>query len=257
MSNIPLSQFNSEGLAEFRKLLGRATGLKISEAQSQLLSLLTDSRYSIPIGKEVAVNVFEALETRQDTATETQRLISAAEIDATLHSGHDNVFAWIAAAFLPSLCKKTKSGSLDPGREYRYILSRSSTDIYRHLVACPFWLMKRYGSMARIFLCQKAAVMPDIVEQIISRPWLADSHGVIEAIDTLYWDKKENGPKPRFTSTETVEEAIPGYAKKPPVPGTLRALESVLGQLQCTYDLRSMSASDILTKLPNEFDEWR
>jgi hypothetical protein len=44
--------------------------------------------------------------------------------------------------------------------------------------------------------------------------------------------------------------------KTVPDPGTLRALEMTLAQLQCNYDLRSMGAAQILEKLPAEFEAW-
>jgi hypothetical protein len=98
--------------------------------------------------------------------------------------------------------------------------------------------------------------MPEVVEQIVSRPALIDSPGVVELIDRLYWDESRNAPKEGFTATTRLKEPPPGYAKALPNPGTLRALEGTLGQLLCTYDLRSMSAEQIISKLPAEFDPW-
>ena len=98
--------------------------------------------------------------------------------------------------------------------------------------------------------------MPDVVEQIVSRPALIDSLGVIELMDRLYWDEAKNAPKESFTATTRIDNPPPGYAKTSPNPGTLRAFEWSLGQIQCTYDLRSMSAGQIMEKLPAEFDSW-
>ena len=254
---LPLSEFTAAGIREFQRLLGAAPGWSPAEVEEQVFEILGSKSAARVVAKEVSVPIFTELETRHDTAVKTQELLAAAGIKATMQSGHDNLFAWLAAAFLPSLCGRTSSGSLKVGATHRYVLSRSSSEMYRHLVACPYWLLETHGKASRIFLSQNASIMPDVVEQIVSRPWLIDSKGVVEVIDRLYWDDTKKTPKPKYTSTTSAEgEPLPGYAKKPPIPGSLRALESVLGQLQCTYDLRSMNADDILAKLPPEFDSW-
>ena len=98
--------------------------------------------------------------------------------------------------------------------------------------------------------------MPDAVEQIVSRPSLIESRGVVELIDQLYWDETEGCPKKGFVNKRAVDAPAPGYAASVPEPGNLRALESTLGQLQCTHDLRSMTAEQIRERLPAEFAAW-
>ena len=254
---LPLSRFSSTGLSDFKRLLGRASSMSAMDVEEKLFGILGSKSASRVVAKDVSVPIFTELDTRHDTAVKTQELLTAAGIKATMQSGHDTLFAWLAAAFLPSLCGRTSSDSLKVGATHRYVLSRSSSEMYRHLVACPYWLLETHGKTSRIFLSQNASIMPDVVEQIVSRPWLIDSKGVVEVIDRLYWDDAKKAPKPKYTSTTPAEgEPLPGYAKKPPIPGSLRALESVLGQLQCTYDLRSMNSDDILDKLPPEFNSW-
>lgn len=253
---LPLSQLTRTGLESFRKLVASAPGMTIETLEQKILEVAGGSRTASIVSEVTTVPVFPLLETRQQTAELVAHILDKAGIEAGPSSGHESMFSWLALVFLPSLCRRTRSGALSTGKMYRYVLTRSTSDFYRHLVACPYWLFRRYGKQARIFLAQEAYVMPDVVEQIASRPALIDSRGVIELIDRLYWDDVNNSPKEKFTATTRIQTPPPGYAKTSPNPGTLRAFEGTLGQLQCTYDLRSMSPEQIKEKLPSEFDSW-
>lgn len=255
---LPLSTLNLNGLSEFRMLIGAAPGLYIADVQERIRNIAAGKETATVVNKSVMVPFFPPLVTRHDTALLVSDLLSKAGIEAGPSSGHDELFSWLALIFFPSLCGRTTAGTIDAKQRHRYLVSRSTSDFYRHLVACPYWLLKQYGKFARIFLSQDAHVMPDVVEQIVSRPALIDSKGVVQVIDQLYWDEAVNRPKAGFTTTKRhKDEPPPGFAKSSPAPGTLRALEWTLGQLQCTHDLRSMSAEQIMAKLPSEFDHWK
>lgn len=254
---LSLSALTPSGIDAFRILIGAAPGLEITAVQKKVLEIAGGATTATVVNSSVNVPVAPSLATRQDTAKLVSNLLANAGIEAGPSSGHDSLFSWLALVFFSSLCKRTKSGAIDAGERHRYVLSRSTSDFYRHLVACPYWLLKQHGKSARIFLSQEAYVMPDVVEQIVSRPALIDSKGVVEVINHLYWDESLNRPKKGFTTTKRLKgDPPPGFAKSSPAPGTLRALEWTLGQLQCTYDLRSMTAGEILAKLPEEFDSW-
>ena len=253
---LPLSAMTPSGIIEFHKLVSTAPSMSIDEVKQRVHEIARGTSTAKVISKSTEVPLFPDLDTRRHTAELVQQILGNAGIEAGPSSGHEGLFAWLALVFLPSLCKRTSSGSLATGKMYRYIPTRSTTDFYRHLVACPYWLLRRYGKLARIFLCQKAFIMPDVVEQIVSRPTLIDSQGVIELIDRFYWNEGTDSPRAGFTATTRNGDPPPGFARTSPDPGTLRALEWTLGQLQCTYDLRSMTADQIMAKLPAEFEPW-
>lgn len=253
---LPLSQLTRTGLEQFRKLVAGAPGMTIEALEQNILEVAGGAKTARIVSEATSVPVFPELETRQCTAEIVADILNRAGVEAGPSSGHDAMFSWLALVFLPSLCRRTQSGTVSTGKMYRYVLTRSTSDFYRHLVACPYWLFRRYGNYARIFLAQEAYVMPDVVEQIASRPALIDSQGVVELIDSFYWDDENARPKEGFTATTRMSDPPPGYAKTSPNPGTLRALEWTLGQLQCTHDLRSMSAERIKEKLPSEFSSW-
>ena len=255
-TTVPLAKLTQNGLTAFGKLVTNAPSMAVDEVKKRILDIATGSGTTETIDKKTQVPLFPELNSRQQTAELVARILNAAGIEAGPSSGHEPLFSWFGLVFLPSLCSRTKNGTLNTLMKYRYLLTRSSTDFYRHLVACPYWLFRRYEKHSRVFLSQQAFIMPEVVEQIVSRPFLINSSGVVELIDRLYWDDSTNGPRDGFTSTTTLKDPPPGYATKSPNPGTLRAFESTLGQLQCTYDLRSMSSDQIFAKLPVEFKEW-
>jgi hypothetical protein len=252
---LQLSKLKKSGLDAFRKLVSAAPGIDIGTLEQRVLQLAGGAD-TAELVHGTKVPLFPEIKTRQETAELVVQILDNAGINAGPSSGHESLFAWLALVFLPALCKRTSSGTVDTGQMYRYIPTRSTSDFYRHLVACPYWLLRQHGKSSRIFLSQPAYVMPDVVEQIASRPALIDSSGVVEVIDRCYWDESRHAPKSGFTTTKRIASPPPGYAKSSPAPGTLRALEWTLGQLQCTHDLRSMTADDIISKLPNEFQPW-
>lgn len=253
---LPISELTPAGLQELRAVVSAAPGLSIPELKRRLTRLAGETAMSQVLDEKVRVPVFPELETRHDTAALVRKVLDGAGIQAGPSQTRESVFAWLAAVFLPALCRRTSAGSCAPGNLSRYIPTRSSRDFYRNLVAGPYWLLEKHGNHARIFLSQEAYVMPDVVEQIASRPALIESPAVVEVIDRLYWDTGADRPKRGFTSTERAPKGTPAWPRKVPSPGTLRALELVLSNLQCTFDLRSMTADQILVKLPNEFKPW-
>jgi hypothetical protein len=253
---LPLSSLTSKGLMAFRKLIADSPLLSIPQLEQRIAGIASDRQNSKVVAAGCDVSLFPKLTTRLSTAQLVSGILSKAGFDADPSNGHDGMFSWLALVFLPALCRRNHAGTAETGRLYRYILSRASKDFYRHLVACPYWLYRMYPQRSRLFLAQEAFVMPDVVEQIVSRPSLIESQGVVELLDRFYWDETTNSAKAGYTTTIRLSEPPPGFSKTQPGPGTIRALEWTLGQLMCTHDLRSMSAQQIMDKLPPEFLPW-
>ncbi len=250
---LPLSQLTQSGVKAFEKLLADAPSLSARDVQQEIEHIVRDASMSKVVSPSIQVPIMPSCATRADVAHLVTQLM--AKLGRGFAPGDEPMHSWLALAWLPALCK-TKGGRIMPGEMARYLLSSHSSDFWRHLVACPFWLMQRHGAKARIFLCQAAYTMPDVVEQVASRPWLIESSGVVEVIDRLYWNEVESRPKDGFTATRRIADPPPGMGKAVPEPGTLRALDMVLAQVQCNFDLRSMSADQIIEKLPSEFTPW-
>jgi hypothetical protein len=252
-----LSELTSAGRSAFKGLIATAPSIEIAELECRIREIAGSPKTAKIIEKSVEVPLFPELATRRDTAELTSRLLKEANREADPRFGHEMLFSWLALMFLPSLCDRTRAGHAKTRTPHAYIQTSSSTDSYRHLVACPYWLHSTFGSHARVFLAQKAFVHPDVAEQLISSASIRDSAAVVEVVDRLYWDDNQEKIKSNITAREDLgAPPPPGMVQKTPKPGTLHALVAVLGQIECTYDLRSMSANQIINKLPAEFLPW-
>jgi len=253
---IQLAALTDEGVKQFKLVLAKAPSMDLKAVQESLARIASSPKLSRPVGRPTMVDMFPTLTTRGDTATWAKRLLLESGIHAGPGTGTEGVFSWLALAALPSLCKRNRSGRLSVKDLERYIQTKEARGFYRHLVSGPYWFEARHGMRSRLFLCQAAHEMPEVQEQIVSRPWLRESGAVIELADRLYWDEKAGRPKDGFTATDRGLPPEPGMAKTRPRAGTLRAFEALLGQLQCTHDLQTMSADQLQKRLPAEFGPW-
>ena len=113
-----------------------------------------------------------------------------------------------------------------------------------------------YPDTAHCFLSQAATTHPNIAEVFMSRPSLLKSPAVVDLTKRLYWDNDLQQMKPSVEGYTNLAKPPPGMPVHYPNPGTLLALEAILSQIECTYDLRSISTEQLIDKLPTEFSSW-
>ena len=253
---VPLAELTENGLRQFEKLIVTAPRLSVQQVEENVIRIASSHALSRPVVGGVDVALFPDLSTRLDTAQWVDGLLAGVDLEVGPATGAEQLFSWLAMIALPQLCKRSKAGRLSVKDAERYIQGRKERDFYRHLVSGPYWMHKRFGQFSRLFLCQPAFIMPEVQEQIVSRRWLRESDSVIEVLHRLYWDEDAEHAKADFTATDRTSDPKPGMGKTIPRPGTLRALEVFLGQLQCTHDLQSMTVRQLLEMLPAEFDLW-
>ena len=82
----------------------------------------------------------------------------------------------------------------------------------------------------------------DVVEQLASRQEIVTCPGVMEAVTTLYLDRR-TGQLKRGASSKGM-------------PGTARRLPTVLRQFDMTWDLFSLTGAEVLQLLPREFEPF-
>lgn len=162
---------------------------------------------------------------------------------AALHTDV-GLWSWLALYYFEQLSPKDAQGRRRPRENYHYIpWLANSWQRDRHLLAGPHRLFTVHGEHARLLLYPAVDEHGAFVYDLAFRRDLITNRGLIEAIDTLYWDAKRNRPKRGATT--------------PSRPGNLRRLITVLQQLDFNYDLHGMTAGEILELLPEEFDEWK
>src|SRR6266581_1220942 len=157
------------------------------------------------------------------------------------------LWTWLALFYFDQLCPRSKDGVRHPGEGYRYIHPRIGSagffrHYYRHLVAGPYRIFRLHGERARVLLHAPVHTHGDFSEQLGSRAEFITNGGLINAADLLYFDESVRNPKRGATNRKR--------------PGTLRRFISVVQQLDVTYDLYSMTGSQIVSLLPPEFGVW-
>jgi hypothetical protein len=235
-----LARFNNKGIQEFRNLLEDA---RRGELVTTPLAMLENAALveQITDGPEFAAPVCT---TRGELATVVDQLLDKVSLEDDMNDM--GLWAWLAAAFLDSLCPTDENGKRQPKTDYRYIPSTDYRHFYRHLVRNPVRIRRLFAEIpnaASIILCQHPAIPGEFVEQLSSRQERITNPSIIAAANRLYFDVSTGKPK---------RGAAPNWRK----PGTLRRFFDILDQLDLTYDLYSMSTEDLLALLPGEFADY-
>ena len=157
------------------------------------------------------------------------------------------IWSWLALFYFDQLCPVGKDGKRKLRESARYVASRHAFRYYRHLLAGPYMVFKAYRDTpetARIILYGSLATITDYTEQLASRQDIVQNRAAIGAATVLYFDSESGKPK---------RGAAPNTAK----PGTLRRFTDLINQLDPTYDLYSMQPSQLIAKLPSEFEPYK
>lgn len=231
----PLASLNATGLALFRDSLKQ---IRQGDLASLPRELLGDSRYADQRRRPLLTQI--KLRSKLDAATYlVENIDFLAQPDLLWDVG---MWSWLTVLYFDQVCPD------DDGRtvyeDYRYILESDWRHYYRHLLAGPVRIyLWHTPAGARVLQHVPVHTLGDFMEQLASRQEIAACRGIIEAADILYWDVDGKRPK---------RGAAPNTRK----PGTLRRFVDIIQQLDVTYDLYSMTGSDVASLLPAEFTPW-
>jgi hypothetical protein len=154
------------------------------------------------------------------------------------------MWSWLAAAWMPTLFENSPR-SAKIGEQARWILDVQKTRYYRHLLAGPYYIYNHHlphPKNALSILGGSAIVPGELVGQIAASSDIAFSVGA-EVATILYVDQK----------TGKAKKGSGGAG-----PGSPRRLTAAyLNQIDLTVDYRGMSAQEVLSILPREFDKFK
>jgi hypothetical protein len=230
-------QLTEAGIAGFKHYLNRLSAGAVEPVPSELL---TGEHSSAPLGTlaEVEDRPFESKRDAAEYLVDRLAGLGRAEVDYNA-----GLWSWLSLFYFDQVCPAAADGRRHPKKEWLYIPSQHGWTYYRHLLACPFRLLRLYPNWARVFLHGPVHQHADITEQFASRMEIITNPGMVQVIDQLYYAADANAPK-RGATTRTR-------------PGNVRRLVDVFWQFHLTYDLYAMTADDILRLLPAEFNTWR
>lgn len=242
----PLGRLTERGLEKFSAFLDILKGNPASPPPSRILDeetmvvpVLKDGR---PIMVDSKVKFANRLQAAEYLDAVLQGLEKECDIDADI-----GLWSWLALLFFDQVCPpKSDNNMRKVGERSRYILAPSDyTRYYRHLLAGPFRIYRAYKSnpsIALACLCQPLDKPGDIVEQLTSRPdWLATS-SIMEVATRLYVDHEKG----------CLKRGAQGKKN-----GSIRRFCNLLAQLEICWDLPSMTADELMEKLPPEFAAFR
>ena len=227
------------------KLLEQYLSELVEKPQAPVpLYVLSDTTTStdLPVSLEIEAKQFQS---RMDAAAYLHTLFSKPE--AAGFEREPGIWAWLTLFYFDQLCPVGEDGRRKLREKARYIPSGHAFRYYRHLLAGPYLVYKAYReepSKAAIVLYGSLDTITDFTEQLASRQDIVQNRAAIEAATSLYLNPKTGKPKKGAAPTEHK-------------PGTLRRFVDVINQLDPTWDLYSMTATQLSGKLPAEFDLFR
>lgn len=237
-----LRRLNKKGIEEFGAFLD---ALSVNPILVPPTEILEDPAKSANFPTKVEVEN-RSFANRFDAAKYLyEKFIEAGVSDTDLDRG---VWAWLTLFWFdtlrPPAGKKVKKW---PGERARWIPPESHDwkKFYRHLLASP-WRVYRFHrdnpERARVVLCGPLYSPGEASEQILSRQGVVTNRGVVELATRLYYDPV--GKKVKR-----------GAASKG--AGTFRRFANdFLNQFDMTWDLYAMTADQVATLLPKEFNRF-
>ncbi|PWB66982.1 MAG: hypothetical protein C3F17_00250 [Bradyrhizobiaceae bacterium] len=157
---------------------------------------------------------------------------------------------WLSLYYFDQLCPPALDGSRELLATETYLLSPQQQYrlSFRHLVRAPWYAVCEHGENARVLLIHAdrgispLATRGAVFEQLASRQNILNNPTLIAAAQRLYFDESAN----------RAHWGTSGHG-----PGSVRRFALVVQQLELTYDTRACSVDQLISLLPNEFNEWK
>jgi hypothetical protein len=234
-----LRKLNDNGIKAFEQYL---SDLVVDPAKLPPLDLLTNPATSEHLDQMVEIDKKE-LPSRMEAGKYFWTLFA----EYPIIERDPGVWSWLALFYFDQVCPVGKDGKRKIRESARYVASRHAWRYYRHLLAGPYMVFKAYREtpeLAVIILYGSLSTITDYTEQLASRQEIVQNKAAIGAATFLYFDAESGKPK---------RGAAPTDRK----PGTLRRFTDLINQLDPTFDLYSMKPSQLISKLPFEFEPFR
>jgi len=203
--------------------------------------LLEDTAYTRELPVDISIDQREFGDRLTLGRYLAERLTS---LDPETTDRDPGLWSWLALLYWDQVCPKRDDGSRHPGRDYRHIPEFGYRHRHRHLLFGPYQIYRRHRELSVLLLTGPIHTESSVYHEIASRQDFISNKGVLEAAALLYLDARRGRPKPGAQGSHRH-------------PGTVRRFVHVLQQLDVTYDIYSLTGSQILELLPEEFDIWK
>ncbi len=231
-----LRRLNAKGIAEFRSFLAR---IRAGEEFQQSPAVLYVDSTSEPLSKEIRIDA-KRFKRKYDAAKYLHELL--APMDSPSLMIDEGLWSWLALFYFDQLSPVGSDGKRRPREDYHYIPVKGGFRSDRHLLSGPYKLYAMHSERSRLLLHPPLHEHGQFVYDLGWRRDLITNRGLVEAIDSLYWNAKGKRPKRGATTASSA--------------GNLRRFISVIQQLDFNYDLFGMTGPEIVALLPAEFEAW-
>ena len=235
---INLRIFSEQGIKKFQEYIQE---LK-DNSQTSRLDLNVEP-HSIEFQPGVDIGETRVFPTRMELGRYLSESFTKAGINRADVIGKRELWTWIAYLWFDQLCPVLNKVR-NVRETARYICTSDYRNYYRHYIAASYDIYSLHGNKnSRLFLYSPLYVHNDFIEQIASRQYIISNRSLVDVAHRLYWDAHSNSPK-RGSQTRNK-------------PGNHRRFVRMVGQLELTYDIYSMTPDEILNLLPEEFAGWK
>jgi len=233
-----LSALTKEGVSRLNDFLHVQKSLPSSNSPS---GILEDANCVEPIGDAPMIDEGRIFANRFEFAQYMDSLLGS----RTQLLMNADVWAWLTVVYFDQVCPVVR-GVRQVRDKARYIPALGNfRKLYRHLLLGPLHAYRAHGDAperARVMLAGPLHSPGELAEQLMAAQERMTNRAVIDVASTLYLDPRSGRPKP-------------GAGGK--LAGSPRRFVDVLNQLDLTYDLYSLSESQLMAMLPMEFDRFR
>lgn len=243
MTQLRVRRLSEAGLSRFQDFLDSHRGPSggTPDGGSEGSPILTDPDCTLHVPQVVLADSARRFARRYDLAKYLGELVPQLGLsDPTRDVG---LWAWLSLLWFDQLAPVAK-GARKVGERAKWI-PQAGWKYYRHLVLGPYLILASNQDCPEraMALLQGPPHTPgDLVGQLAATQSVAQSRAAISAATSLYYD----------SSTGTIRRGGGGSG-----PGSPRRLRAVLGQLDRTFDLHSLSPEGLLALLPKEFDRFK
>lgn len=234
-----LARFNEAGIEHFAAFL---TASRSGETLEPPRAALADPELCAE-ASDVDVDAARVFTNRFECGEYLHDLLSKAGYSLESDVG---LWAWLTLVFFDQICPADASNHRKIGEQARYIpVPNAFQKFYRHLLVGPFLIYRAHvddPGRARALLASQLHSPGDIVEQLASRQELVTNRAVVATATALYVDPQ----------TGFLKRGAGGKGA-----GSPRRLADFVNQVDLTYDLYAMQASELLALLPKEFARFK
>ncbi len=234
---------NEKGIEEFIKFIEEAK----KNVESNKPDLNTNE-FSMEFTPSIEIEENKAFDTRLEMAKYLYEKFENAGIKRNQIIGEENkgLWTWLAYIWFEQITNKREN----IGRIERHVAFYPSSPREKqqrrniHLIYGAYYLYSLLGEEnSKIFLLSPPYKIWDTVDRLGCTEYVIRYPEIVKTAIHFYWDNEKNRPKPNLRDSDK--------------PGNITRFLSLINQLELTYNIYQMKCEEIISLLPEEFNDWK